>query len=59
MLRYGLEDGDELVVRYNFAVAMPHRDLISMSTFHGDNVIALWVSVVAVAARGRGTIRAE
>jgi hypothetical protein len=59
MLRNCLEDGYELVVRYNLAVAISHGDLVCVSTFHNNDVIALWVSVVTVASKGWGTIRAE
>lgn len=59
MLRNCLEDGDKLVVRHNLAVAVSHRDLVCVSTFHDDNVIALWVSVIAVAVESWCAIRAK
>lgn len=59
MLRNRLEDGYELVVRYNLPVTVSHGDLVCVSTFHNDNVIALWVSVIAVTSKGWCAIRAE
>ncbi len=59
MLRNSLKDGNELIVRYNLAVVVPHRDLVCVSTLHGANVVALWVSVIAVASKGWCAIRAE
>lgn len=52
MLQYRLKYGDELVIYQSLTVAIPHRDFVYVPTFHDDYVIAVWESVVAVAAKG-------
>lgn len=59
MLRNCLEDGNELVVRYNLAVAVSHGDFVCVSTFHSNDVITFWVSVITIAAESWCAIRAK
>ena len=59
LLRCRLEDGFQFVICYDLAITVPEWNLVCMATFHGNQVVTLWVAIVSITVRGRGAIGTE